>query len=71
MNRIHYTKPSITDLEVGYATDAARNGWGPDCYNWSTRSHSTLASTMRSPHRVARALCTWGWPRWGSVKATR
>jgi len=26
--RIHYTKPSITDLEVGYATDAARNGWG-------------------------------------------
>ncbi len=27
-SRIHYTKPSITELEVGYATDAARNGWG-------------------------------------------
>ncbi|MDP2787647.1 MAG: hypothetical protein Q8O79_06185 [Pseudomonadota bacterium] len=26
--RIHYTKPSITDLEAEYATDAARNGWG-------------------------------------------
>ena len=26
--RIHYTKPSITELEVAYATDAARNGWG-------------------------------------------
>ena len=23
-SRIHYTKPSITELEVGYATDAAR-----------------------------------------------
>jgi len=26
--RIYYTKPSITELEVGCATDAARNGWG-------------------------------------------
>ena len=25
--RIYYTKPSITDLEVNYATDAAKNGW--------------------------------------------
>jgi len=24
--RIHYTKPSITELEVRYATDAAHNG---------------------------------------------
>ena len=29
--KIHYTKPSITELEVGYATDAARNGWGDKC----------------------------------------
>ena len=28
MSRIAYTRPSITDLEVDYATDAARNGWG-------------------------------------------
>jgi hypothetical protein len=27
-SRIHYTKPSITEREVAYATDAARNGWG-------------------------------------------
>ena len=26
--RIYYAKPSITDLEVKYATDAAENGWG-------------------------------------------
>ncbi len=27
-SRIHYTKPSITELEIRYATDAATNGWG-------------------------------------------
>ncbi len=26
--RIFYIKPSITELEVRYATDAAANGWG-------------------------------------------
>ena len=26
-SRIHYTKPSITEKEVEYATDAARNGF--------------------------------------------
>lgn len=26
--RIPYTQPSITELEVRYATDAAANGWG-------------------------------------------
>jgi len=25
-SRVHYTKPYITELEVEYATDAARNG---------------------------------------------
>ena len=27
MNRIHYTKPSITDLEVGYTADAGWSFW--------------------------------------------
>ena len=25
--KILYTKPSITDLEISYASDAAQNGW--------------------------------------------
>lgn len=35
--RIHYTKPSITDLEVEFATDAARHGWGERCYEYLGR----------------------------------
>lgn len=31
-SRVHYTKPFITELELEYATNAARNGWGCDCY---------------------------------------
>ena len=26
-SRIHYTKPSITEREIGYVTDAATHGW--------------------------------------------
>ena len=33
-NKISYTKPSITSLEVAYATDAAENGWGENCYDY-------------------------------------
>ena len=29
--RIPRTLPSITELEVRYATDAAANGWGERC----------------------------------------
>ena len=35
--RIFYTKPSITELEVRYATDAAANGWGDHCYDYIHR----------------------------------
>jgi dTDP-4-amino-4,6-dideoxygalactose transaminase len=34
---IPYAKPSITDLEIRYATDAAANGWGERCYDYITR----------------------------------
>ena len=33
-NKIYYTKPSITNLEIEYANDAAKNGWGDDCYKY-------------------------------------
>ncbi len=32
IEKIYYTKPSITELEVSFANDAAANGWGDNCY---------------------------------------
>ena len=32
--KITYTKPSITELEIKYANDAAKNGWGSKCYEY-------------------------------------
>ncbi|BCX12098.1 MAG: hypothetical protein KatS3mg067_1036 [Thermosynechococcus sp.] len=39
-SRILYTKPSITELEVRYATEAAANGWGERCYEYIERFES-------------------------------
>lgn len=37
MRRILTAKPSITQLEIDYVTDAVTNGWGADCYGYLNR----------------------------------
>lgn len=32
--RIYYTKPSITDLDMAYASDIARNDFGDHCHDY-------------------------------------
>lgn len=56
--RIPYTKPSITDLEVEYATDAARNGWGAQCYDYIHKLESKFASYIGTEFAVATSSCT-------------
>lgn len=61
-SRIYYTKPSITEKEVAYATDAARNGWGDRCYEYRTLRGSFQAICRRSSHgpygfRYRAGLC--------------
>lgn len=58
MNRIHYTKPSITEREIDYATDAARNGWGPNCYNYIHRLEADFAKHLGVSHAIATSSCT-------------
>lgn len=58
MSRIHYTKPSITDLEVRYATDAAQNGWGERCYEYIGKFESAFRSHLGVPHAIATSSCT-------------
>lgn len=56
--RIYYTKPSITDLEVEYATDAARNGWGERCYEYITRFEDAFNAHLGVKYAIATSSCT-------------
>src|SRR3990167_3933723 len=55
---IHYTKPSITELEVEYATDAARHGWGSQCYAYIQRFEAAFARHLGVKHVIATSSCT-------------
>lgn len=57
-SRIAYTKPSITDLEVAYATDAARNGWGDRCYDYIVKFEAAFAAHLGVTHAIATSSCT-------------
>lgn len=56
--RIAYTKPSITELEVRYATDAAANGWGERCYEYIKRFESAFKAHLGVKHAIATSSCT-------------
>jgi hypothetical protein len=57
--RIPYTKPSITELEVRYATDAAANGWGERCYDYILRfEEAPFATHLGVGYAIATSSCT-------------
>ena len=57
-SRIFYTKPSITDLEVSYATDAAANGWGDQCYAYIDRFEALFKKHLGVNFAIATSSCT-------------
>jgi len=57
-SKIHYTKPSITDLEVQYATDAAENGWGERCYEYIGKFESKFKEYTGAQFAIASSSCT-------------
>lgn len=56
--RIFYTKPSITDLEVKYARDAAKNGWGSNCYEYIKKFEEMFKNYLNVKHCIATSSCT-------------
>lgn len=56
--RISYTKPSITELEISYATDAASNGWGDRCYDYIHRFENQFKAHLGVRHAIATSSCT-------------
>ena len=57
-SRILYTKPSITELEVRYATDAAANGWGDKCYEYINRFEELFKLHLGVQFAIATSSCT-------------
>lgn len=55
---IAYTKPSIREQEVAYATDAAATGWGPRCYDYIDRFETAFATHLNVAHAIATSSCT-------------
>jgi len=55
---IRYTQPSISDLEVEYATDAVRNGWGQHCYNYIHKFEGLFRDFVGTKHAMATSSCT-------------
>jgi perosamine synthetase len=58
VTRIYYTKPSITELEIRYATDAAANGWGEHCYEYIERFERLFSNYLGVKHAIATSSCT-------------
>lgn len=57
-SRIYYTKPSITDLEIRYATDAAAHGWGEHCYDYIERFERQFREHLGVKHAIATSSAT-------------
>lgn len=57
-SRIHYTKPSITSLELEYVADAAANGWGEKCYEYITEFENKFKQYLGVEYAIATSSCT-------------
>ena len=56
--RIYYTRPSITEREVRYATDAAANGWGEHCYDYIRRFEDLFRAHLGVKYAIATSSGT-------------
>jgi len=55
---IPYSKPSITDLEISYASDAVANGWGKQCYSYIHRFEELFKQHLDVSYAIATSSCT-------------
>ena len=58
LSKIYYSKPSITELEVNYATDAAASGWADHCFDYLNRFEKEFAEWLGVKHTVATTGAT-------------
>lgn len=58
MEKIYYTKPSITELEIRYASEAAATGWGERCYEYIIRFEEAFKVHLGVRYAIATSSCT-------------
>ncbi len=56
--KIYYTRPSISSLEIKYATDAATNGWGENCYDYINKFEELFKNHLNTKYAIATSSCT-------------
>lgn len=57
-SRILYSKPSITNLEISYAKDAAKQGWGKNCYKYIYQFEKLFRKHLNVKYAMATSSCT-------------
>lgn len=57
-NKIYYAKPSISELEISYVTDAIKNGWGDNCYDYIYQFENLFREYTSSKHALATSSAT-------------
>jgi len=55
---IPYSKPSITSLEVSFATNATKYGWGDRNSEWITQFEEMFKKHIGSKYAIATSSCT-------------
>ncbi|QHT70206.1 DegT/DnrJ/EryC1/StrS family aminotransferase [Rhodocytophaga rosea] len=58
MKKIPIYQPSVTELEISYAVDAVKNGWGENCYAYIKRFEKDFAAYTGSSYSLATSSCT-------------
>lgn len=56
--RIHYTKPTITRLEIDNVNDAVANGWGENCYSYINLFEKKVREYLDVKFAIATSSCT-------------
>jgi perosamine synthetase len=56
--QIFYTKPSITQKEIDYATNAVTVGWGSRCYEYIEKFEQMFREHLGVEYAIAASSCT-------------
>lgn len=56
--RIPYTMPSITNVEINYVLDAVSRGWGTHCYDYLPRFEGAFGEHLGTDYAVSTSSAT-------------